>query len=148
MIKGSVFVWFFILLFAALLPVQAATNFVDFTLVITGLGVILSGYTGIDQLAAIRKTQEMKVGTKFNGNRMKLQWITMAALILSFEGLFLQYYYQPVKGTLPLGELLLMSALTTATFVTTEKAKTASEGTHISNIDGEVLNKASIGPGA
>ncbi len=125
--RGSFYAWLFILVVAALMPIQAKTGFVDFTLIVTGLGLVLSGYTGIDQLAAIDRTKLMANGSKFRGNRVKLEAIVIATMLLIIESLVLEYTMVPGKGILPIEEIILMSAIVTATFIAGEKGKTKYE---------------------
>lgn len=130
--RSSWYVWVFILVYAAMIPLQRLTGAFEFQTVTFAFSGLLGAYIGIDGLAGIMKTGVMPAGKKFDTNRRKLEAVVIATLLLVIEGLGVQYLVQsPDPGielsSLPITHLVVMSIFCTTVFVGVEKGKTANE---------------------
>lgn len=130
--RSSLYVWITLAIVAGMMPIQLLYGRLDFTVILSGLGLVLTAYIGIDNWAAIKKTQSLPVGKKFKGNRTKLESILIGTLMLVLEAVVLNIFMEPglAGEQIPMTDLFFMSCVVVGTFVGTTKGNTVAEETH------------------
>lgn len=119
-------VWVFIVLYAAMLALQA---FVKFAMPLDGgtwaLLFIVGGYVGMDQFATFVASKKLPQGFKYSGSYKKLLHIVIAMFVLMIVAIVVQA--QSPSYELPLDRLAMAAGLVAGLFAGGNKANNAAE---------------------
>jgi hypothetical protein len=124
--KTAWVVWLYIVLYAALLVLQAV---VDFAMPLDGatwaLLAVVGGYVGMDQFASFVASKKLPSGMKYTGSYKKLLHIVIAIFTLAIVAIIVQGLEPEYQ--LPLDRLMMAAGLTAGLFAGGNKAANAAE---------------------
>ncbi|MFW5955726.1 MAG: hypothetical protein ACOCSK_03195 [Rhodothermales bacterium] len=119
-------VWVFIVLYAAMLALQA---YLDFQMPIDGatwaLLFVVGGYVGMDEFASFVASKKLPKGMKYTGSYRKLMYIVIAMFALVLLAIIVQA--NAPEYELPLDRLAMAAGLVSGLFAGGNKAANAAE---------------------
>jgi hypothetical protein len=92
---------------------------------VTALTWVAGAYLGIDQLSGFLASRKLPPGAKYTGNQGKLQFITIAVVLLMIEGVIVQGLSPGVR--IPLADLVMLAGLVSALYAGGNKALNIAE---------------------
>ena len=124
--KTAWIVWLYIVLYAALLGLQAVVNFaMPLDGATWALLAVVGGYTGMDEFATYVTSKKMPKGAKYTGSYKKLLKIVVAMFVLVVVAIVVQAIEPDYQ--LPLDRLTMAAGLTAGLFAGGNKANNAAE---------------------
>lgn len=109
--KTRIIVIFALVVVAVLPPLQVwGVNFaLPFTAAMYFFGLIVGGYTGMDQFSSYMTTKKLPSGVKYTGSRKKLFIIAVVVFAIMAEYVFFQALLESIE--LPLSELFVFAGI-------------------------------------
>ena len=124
--KTAWIVWLYIVLYAALLGLQAVVNFaMPLDGATWALLAVVGGYTGMDEFATYVTSKKLPKGQKYTGSYKKLLKIVVAMFVLVVVAIVVQAIEPDYQ--LPLDRLTMAAGLTAGLFAGGNKANNAAE---------------------